>query len=206
MKRKVPDPGRGAPLDADVSALITAVLRQCRAWRDACGRAFRVDRRIERHSDRLVVRVSRFDRLRCSHLLSSLGLAASGSSHSVCGFQAAMDSGEVHFFVKRTPAAPRPPPEPAQSAPPFKGDLADVHACDRAACADAAGSLFAVHGADALSGISVRRRAAWYEVVAGGLAHVSDAACVAVARWPTSYIDFDRREHVVLVDRLHPDL
>ena len=206
MKRKAPDAARGAPLDADVSALITAVLRRCRAWRDACGRAFKVERRIERHSDRLVVRVSRFDRLRCTDLLGSLALAAAGSTHAVCGLQAAMDSGEVHFSIKRISAAPRSPSAPPQSAPPFKGDLLDVHACDRTACAEAAGSLFAVHGADALSGIKVRRRAAWYEVVAGGLAHVSDAACVAVARWPTSYIDFDRREHVILVDRLHPEL
>ena len=205
MKRKAPD-SRGAPVDAGPAAVITALLRMCRSWRDACGRAFKVDRRIERHSDRLVVRVSRFDRLRCTDLLGSLALVASGSDHAVDGFHAALDSGEVHFAIKRASAVPQPPRAPAPSSPPYRSDLPDVHACDRAACAEAAGSLFAAHGADALNGILVRRRAAWYEVVAGGLAHVSDAACAAVARWPTAYIDFDRREHVCLVDRLHPEL
>lgn len=205
MKRKAPD-SRSTPLEADVSTVVAAVLRLCCAWRDACGRAFRVDRKIERRSDRLVVRVAKFDRLRCADLLASLRVTTK-SDHAVDGFDVALDAGEVHFSIKRMSTAPRPARTPAPTPPPpFAGDLADVHACDRAACSAAAAALLAAHGADALNGISVRRQAAWYEVAAGGLAHVSDAACIAVAMWPTAYIDFDSREHVCLVDRLHPEL
>ena len=204
MKRKTTD-SRGAPLEAGASSVVAALLRHCCAWRDACGRAFRVERKIERRADRIVVRVARFDRLKCTHLLATIG-AVPATDHAVDGFEAALESGEVHITIKRIPSAPRPAPEAPPPAPPYKGNLADVQACDTAACAAAAGALLAAHGVDALGGIVVRRRAAWYEVAACGLAHVSDAACHAVGTWPAAYVDFDNREHVCIVDRSRPGL
>ena len=55
MKRKAPD-APAAPLEASVAAAVTALLRCAATWRDRCGKAFRVDRRVERRGDRVVVR------------------------------------------------------------------------------------------------------------------------------------------------------
>ena len=63
-----------------------------------------------------------------------------------------------------------------------------------------------MHGADALGGVVVRRRPATYEIAACGLTCISDRACVALAEWPGSFVDFEAGELVCVVGRSQPDL
>ena len=81
-----------------------------------------------------------------------------------------------------------------------------VHACDMPACANAAGALLAAVGGHSIGGVGIRSKAACYELFSGGLVHVPDAACRTLAPWPASFVDFDRRELVCVVDRKQPEL
>ena len=120
MKRKAPDTHVVSPVEASVAAVVSDLLRACASWRDRCGKAFRVERRIERREDRVVVRIGRFDTIRCDRLI----LASSRPSkqdHMVSGFDALCSSGEVTFFITRKPTADTPAPK-GDGATPLNGD------------------------------------------------------------------------------------
>ena len=96
MKRKATEPRSAPPaaMEAGAAAAITSLLRRCSKWRDRCGRAFRVERKVERRPECAVVRVARFDRVPCKALVEALGVV-SGSGHAVTGFDAVLQSAEV---------------------------------------------------------------------------------------------------------------
>lgn len=151
--------------------------------------------------------MGRFDVLRCDRLLHAMACKAPSGDHVISGFDAICAAGEVHFFITRKPRSEVVDAADAVcEAPTHKAELAGVQACDVAACTRAARALASAMGADALGGVGVRCKAACYELFSNGVPRVSDAACALLAPWPASFVNFERRELVCVVDRERPDL
>jgi hypothetical protein len=196
---------------ADASQIVTLTLKRCRTWKDTCGKPFHVrSRDPEVGVDRLTLRVGRFDRLRCCEVLAVRG-AGPEERHAVSGFDAVLPRGEVIFHVTRQPRPGdgadaeqrQPQPSPAvryEERPPA---LAHVLAEDTIECTEAARALLR-HFPQAR--VEVRRRPETYDLAAEGVPSVPHAAAAALARWPASYIDFERGALVAVVPRKKPDV
>ena len=165
--------------------------------------AYKIERKIEKRTDQAIVKVARFDRLACKKLVEVTGPVA-GTDHAISGFEASLPLHEVHFTIVRTGAAASPAP-PARAIE-YTGALQNVMACDAEKCREAASAVWGAAGSDALGSITVVRKAAYYEVSLTDVARVSYDGCRALENWSSSYIDFDSRRLVCIVDRAFPEL
>lgn len=202
MKRKAPDP------EADASSVARETVERCKAWRDRCGRAFnvRTPRAPECSAERLTLRVTRFDRLRCDAVLRLRAPRSAAARHAVSGFEATLARGEIAFHITRVvPGAADPPLQAVADyetrLPPMHGVLPE----DLTDCSEAARALVR-HAATAPAELEVRRRAETYDVALVHAASVSHLACLALARWAGSYIDFERHALVAVVPRRKPEV
>lgn len=232
MKRKTTESARAVAsqtLDAGAAAAVSSVLRTCISWRDRCGRvrslrqgenppiqsaikqashrsqAYKIERKIEKRTDQAIVKVARFDRLACKDLVSILG-PVPGTDHAVVALEASVPLREAHFMIARVGPAGSAQIAEASRSRDYTGQLPDVMACDAASCRAAASAVMGAAGSDALGAILVIRKAAHYEISLTDVARVSHEGCLALEPWIGSYIDFELRRLVCLVDRAHPEL
>ena len=205
-KRRTPEDGTAE----DAAQAIAGLLRRCVAWRDRCGKAFliRAPRTPERQASRVVQRVGRFDRLRCTQLLEVVS-PSPGPGYAVTGFEAVFAKGEVLFFVARPAQQPKNKKmatdlmEAEERTPPVPKLPACVEAADEAVVVDACRSLLRATSS-AQAKLTFRAMAETYEVSASGAERVDAEGIAMLGRWPLSYVDFESAALVAVVPRTQP--
>lgn len=147
--------------------------------------------------------MTRFDRLACKALAAVMGPVA-GTDHAIVAIEASVPMHETHFTIVRVGSGAQAPSAPRNVE--YTGTLSNVMPCDAEGCRAAASAVWSAAGADALGSITVARKASHYEISLTDVARVSHEGCIALAPWADSYIDFDTRRLVCIVDRAYPEL
>lgn len=206
MKRKA----EHVELETSASAEVSRIFSVCKTWTDRCGRAFKLVHRIEKFTDKAVVSLASFDRIACEYIVRACTHQAKGK-HRTSDATTNADERSISFHVTRAPETR----EGAATAS-LADDLVSerggavvfdppnviVHD-DEQRCFHAARTLNGVLGR--LGAVKVKCFPSNYELSASSKT-CSLRACRIFAKWPGSFVDFEKGTVCLVVDRTTPDL
>jgi hypothetical protein len=193
-----------------VNGPIRALLDEALAWRDACGRAYKVVHRVELAATRAVLRLGKFDRVTRRSLARLEGALGEGAAYAIGGWEALLQERALAVtLVKRGAGGEaslkrlrRVALEASTARVPVREHVA---AADRAAVEETVHRALAALGEGAEPRVRVVEMPAEYHVRFEGLACVPDRALAACAG-DASHVDFDGAALVAVVPKSAPDI